>query len=76
MSLQHSKLVTSKTGSMPLKLPKALVLSQFEVDTLPIVVPVDVLVDGQPAGMSRYSCVGLLRANTWDVDHGILQLVK
>jgi len=51
MSVQHAKLVTSKTGSIPLKLPKALVLSQFKVDTLPIVVPVDVLVDGQPAGM-------------------------
>lgn len=63
--LQNFKLATSRTGSIPVKLPKALVLSQFKVDSLPIVVPLDVLVDGQPAGVwvcvcgwERWGCFG------------------
>lgn len=54
---QAARLCSTASGTIPLKLPKALVLSQFSgvsAGRLPLVVPLDVVVDGQPAGGSGF----------------------
>jgi hypothetical protein len=51
-AVQNALICSTQSGTIPLKLPKALVLSQFShVTTLPFVLPLDLLVDGQPAGV-------------------------
>lgn len=52
--MQNAKLFVTASGTIPLKLPKALVLSQFStIASLPHVVPLDVIVDGVPAGVCQ-----------------------
>jgi hypothetical protein len=51
VSLQHAQVVSNKTGTIPLKLPKPLLLSQFSGISLPHSLPLDLVVDGTPAGV-------------------------
>jgi hypothetical protein len=52
--VQNAKLFVTASGTIPLKLPKALVLSQFStIASLPHAVPLDVIVDGVPAGVCK-----------------------
>jgi hypothetical protein len=50
LCLQHAQVVSNKTGTIPLKLPKPLLLSQFNRISLPHCLPLDLVVDGMPAG--------------------------